>query len=166
MLLKAGWKPIRSIVIANWDAGQVSGFASPWSLRSFSDPCSIQYGLIGSTEWGEDFAPWIQKHVVAYLNVESSGGGSRFSISSTSSLSHLLVQVAKGVPHPVDANRTLWDARTDIGPYVGNIDADSRKAFERSIHTWVDELGSDSDFTVFQSHLGVMWNSLFCFDER
>ena len=29
----------------------------------------LQYGLIGSTEWGEDFADWIQEHVVAYLNL-------------------------------------------------------------------------------------------------
>ena len=29
----------------------------------------LQYGLVGSTEWGEDFADWIQEHVVAYLNL-------------------------------------------------------------------------------------------------
>jgi len=29
----------------------------------------LQYGLIGSTEWGEDFADWIQEHAVAYLNL-------------------------------------------------------------------------------------------------
>lgn len=36
-----------------------------------SDDCFllIQYGLIGSTEWGEDFKDWIDEHVVAYLNL-------------------------------------------------------------------------------------------------
>lgn len=29
----------------------------------------LQFGLIGSTEWGEDFADWVDKHVVAYLNL-------------------------------------------------------------------------------------------------
>ena len=29
----------------------------------------LQYGLIGSTEWGEDFLDWIDEHVVAYLNL-------------------------------------------------------------------------------------------------
>ncbi len=29
----------------------------------------LQYGLIGSTEWGEDFSDWLQDHVVAYLNL-------------------------------------------------------------------------------------------------
>jgi hypothetical protein len=28
-----------------------------------------QYGLIGSTEWGEDFPEFIGKNVVAYLNL-------------------------------------------------------------------------------------------------
>jgi N-acetylated-alpha-linked acidic dipeptidase len=28
-----------------------------------------QYGLIGSTEWAEDFPNFIDKHVAAYLNL-------------------------------------------------------------------------------------------------
>lgn len=32
-------------------------------------PDCTQYGLIGSTEWAEDFADWIQGHAVAYINV-------------------------------------------------------------------------------------------------
>lgn len=48
-LMKKGWKPLRTILIASWDAEE--------------------YGLIGSTEWGEDFADFIDKYVVAYLNL-------------------------------------------------------------------------------------------------
>ena len=48
-LLRRGWTPLRTILIASWDAEE--------------------YGLIGSTEWGEDFADWIDEHVVAYLNL-------------------------------------------------------------------------------------------------
>lgn len=48
-LLRTGWKPRRSILIASWDAEE--------------------YGLIGSTEWGEDFEDFIDEHVVAYLNL-------------------------------------------------------------------------------------------------
>lgn len=29
----------------------------------------MQYGLIGSTEWGEDFADFVDQYVVAYLNL-------------------------------------------------------------------------------------------------
>ena len=48
-LYKKGWKPLRTILLASWDAEE--------------------YGLIGSTEWGEDFSEWIKGHVVAYVNV-------------------------------------------------------------------------------------------------
>lgn len=41
-LLSKGWKPMRTIVLASWDAEE--------------------YGLIGSTEWAEDFGAWIAKN--------------------------------------------------------------------------------------------------------
>lgn len=59
-LLKTGWKPLRTIVVVSWDAEE--------------------YGLIGSTEFGEDFSKWLQEHVVAYLNVDV--GPSRVSFIS------------------------------------------------------------------------------------
>lgn len=42
VLLKQGWKPLRTIVLASWDAEE--------------------YGLIGSTEWTEDFGDWLSNH--------------------------------------------------------------------------------------------------------
>lgn len=39
-LLSKGWKPLRTIVLASWDAEE--------------------YGLIGSTEWTEDFGDWLK----------------------------------------------------------------------------------------------------------
>ena len=51
-LLETGWKPLRTIVVASWDAEE--------------------YGLIGSTEFGEDFGEWIKENAVAYLNVDVS----------------------------------------------------------------------------------------------
>lgn len=41
-LLKKGWKPLRTIIIASWDAEE--------------------FGLVGSTEWVEDFGEWLQAH--------------------------------------------------------------------------------------------------------
>ncbi|CAE6521283.1 unnamed protein product [Rhizoctonia solani] len=141
-LLKRGWKPLRTIVFASWDAEE--------------------YGLIGSTEWGEDFADWIQEHVVAYLNVDAASAGERFSLAGSPSLAHLLRQVAIDVPHPSDANRTLWDAKDDFGPFTGPIDKDAfaiqqeveltRKA---ASSTGVSPLGSGSDYTVFLQRLGI-----------
>jgi hypothetical protein len=64
-LLRSGWKPLRSILVASWDAEEVRPDAC--SLRPLT--VTPQYGLIGSTEWGEDFPEFIDKHVVAYLNI-------------------------------------------------------------------------------------------------
>ena len=45
--MKQGWKPLRTIVFASWDGEE--------------------YGLIGSTEWVEEYLPWLSKANVAYL---------------------------------------------------------------------------------------------------
>ncbi|KAF8165479.1 Zn-dependent exopeptidase [Crassisporium funariophilum] len=148
-LLKKGWKPLRTIVIASWDAEE--------------------YGLVGSTEWGEDFSPWISEHVVAYLNVDVSVAGSRFTSSASPSLAHIIKQTALDVPHPTKDNKTLWDARLDEGPYTDDamdghsqsIDAEYLEQYNaeqkevRASKTEISPLGSGSDFTVFLQRLGV-----------
>ncbi|KAI0068619.1 Zn-dependent exopeptidase [Artomyces pyxidatus] len=139
-LLREGWKPLRTIVIASWDAEE--------------------YGLIGSTEWGEDFADWIQKHVVAYLNLDSSVSGSRFGAQASPSLAHFIRETAEELPHPTDPLRTLWDARKDTGVLFGEhqdaealaLDIEAEKAADV---VGVSPLGSGSDFTVFLQRLGI-----------
>lgn len=65
-LLKSGWKPLRNIVLASWDAEEVcSDFTANRILCL--DVC-VKYGLVGSTEWAEDFAEWITNNAVAYVN--------------------------------------------------------------------------------------------------
>ncbi|KAJ7068529.1 hypothetical protein C8F01DRAFT_613374 [Mycena amicta] len=141
-LLKKGWKPLRTIVIASWDAEE--------------------YGLIGSTEWVEDFPEFVDKHVVTYLNLDSSVGGSRFGSGGSPSLSHLIRQAALDVPHPTKPGLSLWDARADRGPFTsGEADAESL-AFSQSVvanslqdSVGVSPLGSGSDFTPFLQWIGV-----------
>ncbi|GLB33889.1 putative vacuolar protein sorting-associated protein 70 [Lyophyllum shimeji] len=148
-LLRKGWKPLRTVVFASWDAEE--------------------YGLVGSTEWGEDFPEWISKHTVAYLNVDVSVSGSRWEVGGSPSLANLIQQTALEVPHPTVEGKTLWDARNDEGPFTGaegpssnlTIDADVLEAYnvaKRNLHaskTGVAPLGSGSDFTVFLQRLGV-----------
>lgn len=66
-LIRKGWKPLRTVVIASWDAEEVCSL----SVLLSSDLLERhwQYGLIGSTEWGEDFPEFIDQHVVAYVNL-------------------------------------------------------------------------------------------------
>ncbi|KAI0082390.1 Zn-dependent exopeptidase [Panus rudis PR-1116 ss-1] len=139
-LVKKGWKPLRTIVIASWDAEE--------------------YGLIGSTEWGEDFADWIDEHVVAYLNLDGSASGSRFSASASPSLAHLYRRSAESLPHPTKPGLTLWDATKDHGVLTGdNIDQEVLRMYEEEQKVADDlgvrPLGSGSDFTVFLQRIGV-----------
>ncbi|KAF9238740.1 Zn-dependent exopeptidase, partial [Melanogaster broomeanus] len=145
-LVRQGWKPLRTIVIASWDAEE--------------------YGLIGSTEWGEDFADWIQAHAVSYINVDVSVSGSQYGASGSPSLAHLIKRSAQDVPHPTDPSRTVWDALYDSGPYTGEQDEEfaimwaakngsrARVASEDDVRH-VSPLGSGSDYTVFLQRLGV-----------
>ncbi len=50
-LLKTGWKPLRTILLASWDGEE--------------------FGLLGSTEFGEDFPEWLKDNTVAYINVSN-----------------------------------------------------------------------------------------------
>ncbi|KDQ64387.1 hypothetical protein JAAARDRAFT_166540 [Jaapia argillacea MUCL 33604] len=155
ILSQKGWKPLRTILIASWDAEE--------------------YGLIGSTEWGEDFPEFIDKHVVAYLNLDSSVSGSRFHASASPSLAHLSRSTAELIPHPTVPGKTLWDASNDRGPLFGAlneggegnltdlVDAEVLKMYEEEERErklaagglGVTPLGSGSDYTVFLQRIGV-----------
>ncbi|EMD40935.1 hypothetical protein CERSUDRAFT_71180 [Gelatoporia subvermispora B] len=143
-LLRRGWKPLRTIVIASWDAEE--------------------YGLIGSTEWGEDFDEFIKEYIVAYLNMDSSVSGSRFSPAASPSLAHLVRAVALDVPHPTKPGKSLWDARQDRGTLTGgNVDPEVLAMHEEELQA-IDEvgvgvLGSGSDYTVFLQRAGVASHS-------
>lgn len=101
-LLRTGWQPLRTIVVASWDAEE--------------------YGLVGSTEFGEDFGAHIQAHVSTYHNLDMAVTGTDLALGASPSLAGL-----------------LRDAAADAGLKP----------------THVDPLGSGSDFTVFQQHLGI-----------
>ncbi|KIM91173.1 hypothetical protein PILCRDRAFT_811678 [Piloderma croceum F 1598] len=141
VLLEHGWKPLRTIVFASWDAEE--------------------YSLVGSTEYGEDFGDWISSHVVSYLNLDISVAGSRWIAAASPSLAHLIRQTAQDVPHPTKPGKTLWDARDDEGPFEGIGDEEFMASYAASelkrhaLDTGIEPLGSGSDFTVFLQHLGI-----------
>ncbi|KAF8920531.1 hypothetical protein CPB85DRAFT_1271746 [Mucidula mucida] len=142
-LLKTGWKPLRTIVFASWDAEE--------------------YGGIGSTEWAEDFPDFIHKHIVAYLNMDSPMKGSQYWTKASPLLAHLVQQTAQEIVHPNDSSRSLWDATTDVGSFHGS-DAEMRKVEHLTPQVRpglekVGALGSGSDYTVFLQRIGMA-----CFD--
>src|SRR5213596_1420191 len=61
-LTRSGWKPRRTIIFASWDAEE--------------------FTLTGSTEWGELEAERLKAGALAYLNVDSSSSGHKFSAAA------------------------------------------------------------------------------------
>ena len=114
-------RPRRSIMIAHWDAEE--------------------YGIIGSTEWVEEFREELEANAIAYINADGAVSGANFGGSSSPSLKRQIVEATKAVTHPGTGERLYdwWLARAGDGaqePRLGN-------------------LGGGSDHVGFYTHAGV-----------
>ena len=116
-LLDRGWRPERTIVIAGWDGEE--------------------YGLLGSTEWVEQFQRELRRNAVAYANLDGAGGTS-FSASGVPQLDDALIEVTKAVTDP-RTGKSVFDV------WKGDDEEDPE----------IDRLGSGSDYTAFLDHVGV-----------
>lgn len=88
-LMKQGWQPDRTIVLAGWDGEE--------------------YGLLGSVEWGEQFQHELGKNAVAYINLDGAGGGQYFGASGVPSLDQLIYDVTKEVEEPRTPGESVYD---------------------------------------------------------
>jgi N-acetylated-alpha-linked acidic dipeptidase len=116
-LAKDGKRPARSIMIAHWDAEE--------------------HGVIGSTEWVEQFRDDLSAKAVAYINLDAAVAGRNFGASASPTLKQLIMDAAKEVPFP-DSTKTVyevWAGKKDE-PSIGN-------------------LGGGSDHIAFYMHVGV-----------
>jgi N-acetylated-alpha-linked acidic dipeptidase len=128
---------LRTIVIASWDAEE--------------------YGLIGSTEWCEDFGDWLGKNVVAYLNIDVSVSGANLKLSASPSLAPLMRHAAMQIEHPSDKTRSLWSMQDGGNWDVFNRDVKGLLSEDGDFSsvTHVSALGSGSDYTAFLQRYGV-----------
>lgn len=110
-----GWRPLRTIVFASWDGEE--------------------YALIGSTEWVEEYLPWLSKSAVAYLNLDVGVSGPKFHAASTPLLNGAIQAATSRVASP---NQTVPGQTVD-------------DVFDDRIRV----LGSGSDFTPFQEFAGI-----------
>jgi N-acetylated-alpha-linked acidic dipeptidase len=128
-LLKQGWKPRRTIVLCSWDAEE--------------------YGLIGSTEWAEEFASELKEKAGAYLNLDAAVSGNQFGASTVPSLWKLMRAVTRDVKDPKSGKSVYQQWQDNV--------RDQRSEEER--HTAgearIAPLGSGSDYTPFLQHLGI-----------
>jgi N-acetylated-alpha-linked acidic dipeptidase len=141
-LLKAGWRPKRTLVFASWDAEEE--------------------GLIGSTEYAEQHAKDLSR-AVAYFNMDVAVSGPDFAASAVPSLKQYLRDVAKSVPSPKGGSVfDQWKAMTAEHDKEGKnrtetlmTPSPTRPAAGGTADTPVGDLGGGSDYTPFLQHLGV-----------
>jgi N-acetylated-alpha-linked acidic dipeptidase len=116
-LTATGWKPTRTIVLCSWDAEE--------------------YGLVGSTEWVEEYIPWIKNAAVSYLNIDVAVSGPIPDFSATPDLHAAAIDIMKKVVYPYRnaTGLTLYDVWMHESGEIG-------------------VLGSGSDYTSFL-HRGV-----------
>lgn len=115
----AGCRPRRSIMIAHWDAEE--------------------YGIIGSTEWVEEYRDELTRGGIAYLNADAAVSGPNFSASASPSLKQPILDAIAAVEYPGEGRsiHDWWVARSRGGsPTLGN-------------------LGGGSDHVAFYTHVGV-----------
>ncbi|XP_067417182.1 transferrin receptor protein 1 [Emydura macquarii macquarii] len=91
MVKTGGYKPRRSIVFASWSAGD--------------------FGAVGATEWLEGYSATLHTKAFAYINLDAAVLGSEnFKISASPMLYKVVEQAMRGVKHPVDTGRSLYDS--------------------------------------------------------
>ncbi|KAF4857178.1 putative glutamate carboxypeptidase [Colletotrichum siamense] len=125
-LCQSGWKPYRKIILANWD--------------------NEEYGLVGSTEWGEHHQEELSNNCVAYLNVdEATNGGQVLGVTGSPLLASVLRDVTQLIRSPIHEGKTVYD------DWLG----DQRRTDPERPSPVLDLMGTGSDYTVFFNHLGI-----------
>ncbi len=85
-LVKAGWKPKRTLIYCAWDG---------------EEP-----GLLGSTEWVETHAEELDKHAVAYINSDGNGRG-YLGLAGSHTLEKFMNDIARDIQDP-ETKLSAW----------------------------------------------------------
>jgi N-acetylated-alpha-linked acidic dipeptidase len=141
-LLKSGWKPKRTMIFASWDGEEE--------------------GLMGSTEWAEQHESELA-HAPAYFNVDVAVSGPKFGAAAVPSLKQFLRDVTKAVSSPRGGTvYAAWQKGDQPNAPITQSPSESIGEGRRTPavapardDALVGELGSGSDYSAFQQHLGV-----------
>lgn len=120
-LAEAGYRPKRTIKIAHWDAEE--------------------FGILGSTEWVEEFREELSEKAIAYFNADGACTGLSFRGASCPSLKPLLIEATRSVAYPI-GDQTVYDHWMSRAP------VDSREPP-------IGNLGGGSDHLPFYCHVGI-----------
>jgi N-acetylated-alpha-linked acidic dipeptidase len=130
-LLRQGWKPRRTIIYCAWDGEEE--------------------GLLGSTEWGEAHADELRQHAAVYINSDSNGRG-YLGVGGSHTLEKFMNGVAHDIPDP-ETNLSVW--KRHQMEIIAHGSQEERKEARTRPDWRIGALGSGSDYTVFEDHLGV-----------
>lgn len=100
-----------------------------------------EYGLVGSTEWVEEYAPWLSETAISYINIDIAVSGPKPVAYASPEIRTLAENIMTKVIYPGDNFKTLYDAWHSL------------YQFRPEDHGFGD-LGSGSDYTAF-SQLGI-----------
>jgi len=126
-LARQGNRPRRSIAIVSWDAEE--------------------YGLLGSTEYGEELGKRLQGNLVVYLNRESYTAGN-FHAGGVHSLEPFVNELTRFVNIP-GADSSIFQT------WLAKASPKRIRCLKTGKQVRLSALGSGSDYTVFLDHLGI-----------
>jgi N-acetylated-alpha-linked acidic dipeptidase len=131
-LIKAGWKPKRTIVYCAWDG---------------EEP-----GLLGSVEWLETHAAELRKNGVAYINSDTNSRGF-LEVEGSHTLEKLVNEVARDVEDP-ETKLSVWK-RWQLRSIETAKTTEARKELHERPDLRIDISGGGSDHAGFQNFLGM-----------
>jgi N-acetylated-alpha-linked acidic dipeptidase len=131
-LLKTGWRPKRTIVLASWDGEE--------------------WGLLGSTEWVEKHNEELARKAVVYINSDSTGRG-WLAVEGSHTLQAFINEVGRDVPDPRGTKQSVIDAKRAHELKQAKT-AEARAKLQRG-DVAIGALGSGSDYTAFLDHLAI-----------
>ncbi|BFZ07500.1 hypothetical protein BsWGS_10539 [Bradybaena similaris] len=134
-LVKSGtWKPRRSIVFCIWGAEE--------------------YGLVGSTEWTEQYVAILRERAVAYLNIDSAvTGNDTLAVAGTPLMYNVIHEAAQKVKNPnpkeIQAGRlTVYDTWLRNEPW-------NFTQGDKSVVPRVSTPGSGTDYAPLLQKAGI-----------
>jgi N-acetylated-alpha-linked acidic dipeptidase len=133
---RQGFRPRRTIVLANWDAEEDL--------------------LGGSTAWAKDNRHKLVQDGVVYVNLDSAASGPKFEGGSTPALADFLREAAKAVPHPDIPGGSVYDhwvkasksGTAEVDEIVGATDY---TAFQENIGMSCIDMSFDGPYGVYHS---------------
>ena len=131
-LVKAGYRPKRTLVYCAWDGEEQS--------------------LLGSTEWVEDHAAELSKKAVAYINTDGNGRGF-LEAGGSHALEQLVDDIAKVIPDP-QTQASIYDRKKSNAITKAATVKLKKTLLDRDTLT-LGALGTGSDYSAFLQHLGI-----------